>query len=151
MECPKAREADEWHRRETGKLRAALRTLANLHAQALADMELLVAGTEEYEKRLEDLDAEAWKIDYDGKRGRQRIERGRTALLRALHVRMLSVVGNLARKRGYELVATKNDGLIEMMRLETMDQFLAMVATQAVLYGDKSLDITDEVLKELLN
>jgi len=110
------------------------------------EMEGLREGSEEYNKRLEEL----WRLSLE----REGWQKAQSAMLmrsyqlaaKRIYDEILSVVEEVAKERGLDLVLFK---VQEPIDLESGEDLVAQIARRQVLYSSDALDITEIVLARL--
>ncbi|MHC4473004.1 MAG: OmpH/Skp family outer membrane protein [Planctomycetota bacterium] len=112
-----------------------------------ADLEVMERGTEEYREKREEIAREGFLLDYRKKESERKLRDSRTRMMLMIYTEIKNEAATLALNKGYQAVMLANDAAIVARAPEEVP---ALISLRTVIYWDKSLDITDEIL-EILN
>ena len=132
---------------ERQRLLAEFQKQADELKRMQADIDILVAGTPEYREKEREIAQAQFMLEYSKKSKENEIRQKAMRKMLLVYTEIKNEAATYARANGLEAVFTVNKGEIEARAPEELP---ALIALRPVLYWDKSLDITEEIL-EILN
>lgn len=138
---------DEELEKERLKYDQEFRKLRQELEKKKADLEILVRGTEKYREKREEIAREGFLLEYRRKEAERTLRDSKTRMMLMIYTEIKNEAATYALKSGYQAVMLANDAAIEARAPEEVP---ALISLRTVIYWDKSLDITDEIL-EILN
>lgn len=142
----KARDIEQETRLELEKVDAELREKFEQIEEMRDELDLLVPGTTEYREKARQIDFEAFKLEYREKELKRTILENAVKKMNLVYTEIRRECENYARKNGLAAVLMYNAQEIEA---KSLDELRVLIASRPVLYRDKGLDITEEILKSL--
>jgi Skp family chaperone for outer membrane proteins len=112
-----------------------------------ADLDLLVPDTQEFNEAKMRVDEAEWRLGYDEKRLKRGVHDEFIQRMSLVYKEIRSECDNYARRNGLNAVLMVNETDIAA---RTQEELMAVIASRPVLYHDKALDITKQIL-EVLN
>lgn len=112
-----------------------------------ADIEGLPPGTERYEQANAELMQKS--LEYEGfvRFANNRLELEKAEALKSIYVDLKKTVASLAASNGYDIVFV--DDTIGELVARTEQEMQRQISARRMLYGGKSIDITDLVIEEM--
>jgi Skp family chaperone for outer membrane proteins len=108
------------------------------------ELELLLPGTPEFRQKQRELDREAFGVEWDEKDQKTALERALVKRMSHVYTEVKTEAENFARRNGLAAVYMVNT---HEMGARSQEELQVLIASRPVLYWDKALDITDEVLR----
>lgn len=112
-------------------------------------LKILQPNSPEHKKTQQEALRKRVEIEVDGKIAEQLLDQKKAEVHRGLFIKIQDAVNRLAKQRGYALVLS-HDGEIDIIEGQE-GQVTRQIAMRRILYADKSLDVSDELLGMMNN
>jgi Skp family chaperone for outer membrane proteins len=139
----KANGIRSWVNSQRQVIDLAKRDSANKLQKQVADLEILVPGTPAFAAKKRELDRLDWELRYDDNEKRAALGRAAVKRMGLIYTEIRREAQNYARRNGLTAVFMVNE---QDIPAQSPEELQAMIATRPVLYHDKALDITTQIL-----
>jgi Skp family chaperone for outer membrane proteins len=109
-------------------------------------LDALIPDSQEYRDKKQEIDFEAFKLDYQEKQSKQQILENAAMRMNMVYTEIRNEADNYARRNGLDAVFMVNAKQIEA---KSLNQLEMTVATRPVLYWNKSYDVTKPIIETL--
>ncbi|MEN8149923.1 MAG: OmpH family outer membrane protein [Planctomycetota bacterium] len=109
-----------------------------------AELGILLEGTAEYRKLQRELEREKFQLEWDQKDQKEAVARAHVKGLSQIYTEIKNEAENFARRSGLNGVFLVN---VVPREPRNPQELQMLIASHPVLYWDKGLDLTDEILK----
>lgn len=112
-------------------------------------LKILPAGTPDYKAKQQEAVRKRVEMEVDTKIAEQLMDQKRAEIQKALFLKIQDAVSRMAKQRGYALVFS-HDGEVEVVDGQEA-QITRQIAVRRILYAEKELDISEELLTMMNN
>jgi len=143
-EYAKAQDIQQQVKAEIQKINQALAGRVEELKKRRGELELLLPGTPEYRQKQRELDRDAFAVEWDEKDQKGTLERSMIKRMSHVYTEIRHEAENFARRNGLQGVYMVNT---YDLQARSQEELQVLIASRPVLYWEKGLDITDDILR----